>query len=269
MKSQRGELGEQPVDDAVLLVEQPLEHGGGADRGSGPGQQQAGGDQQPHALADPAHQQRDQRAEGDREGDADAGEDQGPDRDRPELRVGQDRAVVVQAGPHRLAADQLAQVELLERGADQHVQRVAEQPEQEQHARHHQPVRQAADRPPPPPHRREPAAPHPGDRRHGGPRTTPTEPAPPRSPRRPSPQQVAAGSARVSRDPGGAVGSARLSAGTASRSKSPPHPHRQRPGPCLGPGPGVPGPGPIGVVCRPPGPGGEPGGRQATSSASW
>lgn len=107
------QLGQQPVDDTVGGLEQPLPDQRGGDRRHGPRTEQ----REHHRHAQPApggdHHQR--RAEADHHGAGDErrGEDHGPYEDLSELRVMQDRGVVGAADGGGTAGDQGTKTEPL------------------------------------------------------------------------------------------------------------------------------------------------------------
>ena len=130
-----GQPGQQPVEYAVVRVEEPLEDGGGHDDGHAPARHQRDVDQRLDPAGHPLEQQGDQHADDHRQDHGADREDRGPHDDGPELTVPEDRGEVAEADRLRvLEAPQLRLPELLEGERDQPHQRIAENQQQDEQA---------------------------------------------------------------------------------------------------------------------------------------
>jgi hypothetical protein len=137
-----GYQAEHVIDDAVAAIEQPDPDGHGRDHGHRPGQQQGNLQGQFRGLADVHHQHRHQHADGQGDEGGDQAEEHRTEHDLPELRVGGDPQIVLEADEDRgQAAELLHQTELLSAGDELPDQRIAHADQQDQDGGDQQQIR--------------------------------------------------------------------------------------------------------------------------------
>ena len=135
------ELGECPVDDAAVPVEQPDPHRHGRDHRHRPGQQHGDLQDEPGDRADGVHQEGDQHPDDHGDGGVDEAEGDRAADHGPGLGVGEQLGVVGEPDELRRLAELLGEAELLGGRPELPHQRVAEGEQQDGDRRHDQEVR--------------------------------------------------------------------------------------------------------------------------------